>query len=99
MGIGMVVVFEIQITIMIITGAVVNLDFVMNTISLFGTEITIQHTSSGHYRIPILPKQIVVNQRETEGPMKLYLTIDNLSLKSTAEKKYIAVKLNIQFGQ
>ena len=77
------------------------LDFVNDTITLFGTEIDLQHTSSGHYCIPISPKQIVVNHNSKDvssAPVKLYLTIDNLNTKSTAEKKEVAVKLHKQFG-
>ena len=75
------------------------LDFVKDTITLFGTEIKLQHTSSGHYWIPITPKQIIVNRSaKTDSPVELYLTINNLNTKSKEEKKSIAVKLHRQFG-
>ena len=75
------------------------LDFVKDTITLFGTEINLQHTSSGHYCIPISPKQVVVNpSSKADKPIELYLTIENLSKKSKEEKKSIAVKLHKQFG-
>uniref|UniRef100_A0A7M5XEQ1 Integrase catalytic domain-containing protein n=1 Tax=Clytia hemisphaerica TaxID=252671 RepID=A0A7M5XEQ1_9CNID len=75
------------------------LDFVKDTITLFGTEIKLQHTSSGHYCIPISPKQILVNRNiAPEAPIELYLTINDLNTKSKEEKKSIAVKLHKQFG-
>ena len=75
------------------------LDFVKDTITLFGTEINLQHTSSGHYCIPIAPKQVVINNDvESGAPVNLYLTIENLDTKSKEEKQSIAVKLHKQFG-
>ena len=73
------------------------LDFVKDTITLFGTEMKLQHTSSGHYCIPISPTQILVNAK-CDSPIELYLTINDLSTKSKEEKKSIAVKLHKQFG-
>lgn len=75
------------------------LDFVKDTITLFGTEIKLQHTSSGHYCIPITPTQIVVNHiTKLDSPIELYLTINDLNEKSKEEKKAIAIKLHKQFG-
>ena len=69
-----------------------------DTITLFGSEIKLQHTSSGHYCIPITPKQIIVNHSaKTDTPVELYLTINNLNTKPKDEKKSIAIRLHKQF--
>ena len=63
------------------------LDFVKDTITLFSTEIKLQHTSSGHYCIPITPKQIVVNRStKSDSPIELYLTINDLNTNRKKRK-------------
>ena len=37
------------------------LDFVHDTVTMFPKDIALQHTSNGHYCVPLTPKQFAVN--------------------------------------
>ena len=75
------------------------IDFVKDKINIFGKEIDLKFTSSGHYAIPLNEYQksselTIEEQKFTE----ILLTIDNIEKKSEKEKQQIAVKLHKQFG-
>ena len=74
------------------------LDFEHDTVTMFGIEIPLQHTSGGHYCIPLTPKQVIVNSPCTNDSVQVTFTVSDMSTKSLDEKKKIAVKLHKQFG-
>ena len=79
------------------------LDFVNDVLVMNGTKIKLQHTSNGHYCIPLTPKKIVIDTKDTHGennhcPVTVYLSIDNIDSQNTSEKRTIARKLHLQFG-
>ena len=75
-----------------------NLDFVNDEVTLFGKKIPLQHTSSGHYCVPITPKQQLHGEVQDQSGAKVYLSVENLHDKTMKEKREIAVKLHKQFG-
>ena len=75
------------------------IDFVNDKINIFGKEINLKFTSSGHYTIPLneyhkSSELIIEEQKFTE----ILLTIDNIEKKSNEKKQQIAVKLHKQSG-
>ena len=76
------------------------LDFVNDNITMYGKEINLQHTSDGHYCIPLTPKQLAVTdiQQSSSRPVKVLFTVDDLQNKSPQEKAAMASKLHKQFG-
>ena len=71
------------------------LDFVNDVLVMNGTKIKLQHTSNGHYCIPLTPKEIVIDTKYTHGennhcPATVYLSIDNIDSQNTSEKRTIA---------
>ena len=69
------------------------LDFHSDTVNMFGEDIPLRFTSSGHYCIPISAKHEILNNKE-----KVFLTIKDLDSKTIEEKERIADKLHKQFG-
>ena len=71
-----------------------------------GREIKLEHTSNGHYAIPISPKQLKMvgdnNNKEavfvTHNPTSVYLNNDQVSRGTVRQKRAIARKLHLQFG-
>ena len=83
------------------------LDFVKDTLVVKGgREIQLEHTSNGHYAIPIAPKQLTLigdnNNKDavfvTHNPTLVYLNNDQLSHGNLKKKRAIAKKLHLQFG-
>ena len=73
------------------------LDFVNDTVTMFGKEIALQHTSNGHYCVPLTPKQVAVNIISNKVT-NVTFTVNDMSNKTLTEKKAIALKLHKQFG-
>ena len=73
------------------------LDFVNDTVTMFGKEIALQHTSNGHYCVPLTPKQVAVNMISNKVT-NVNFTVNDMSNKTLTEKKAIALKLHKQFG-
>ena len=65
-----------------------SLDFVNDVITMFGETIHLQHTSSGHYCIPIIFEQ----------PTSVLLTNEEIQSRNPRKKREIALKLHKQFG-
>ena len=61
------------------------LDFVNDTCELLGQKIVLQNTSSGHYCIPISPRNLVGETSKVKPSKQVldevYVTIDNLEIK------------------
>lgn len=75
------------------------LDFVNDKVTMFGRDIPLQHTSNGHYCIPLTPKQVAVNKTsQGENATRVIFTVNDLTVKSPEEKCKIATKLHKQFG-
>ena len=78
------------------------LDFVNDTITMYGKEINLQHTSNGHYCIPLTPKQVVVNNIDTNSQPNVKITLfsesDSVETKTLNDKYNVALKLHKQFG-
>ena len=65
------------------------LDFYNDKITMFGQEVPLQNTSSGHYCIPIV---------YAPPSSSVLLSIDHLETMNSKDKKVIAIKLHKQFG-
>ena len=81
------------------TRAGTKIDFISNKVIIFGKEINLQFTSSGHYPILLNDyhkdlKLLIDESKFTE----VLLTLDTIEKKSTKEKQQIAMKLHKQFG-
>ena len=78
------------------------LDFVNDVIVMSGQQIQLQHTSNGHYCIPITSKQIPIRNLSSKYnptvPMEVFLSAENLDQRNFKEKQAIATKLHRQFG-
>ena len=74
------------------------IDFVNDKINIFGKEINLQFTSSGHYAIPLNDCYKLNLPIEESKFVEIFLTIDKIEEKSKKEKKQIAMKLHKQFG-
>ena len=55
---------------------------------MHGEEINLQHTSNGHYCIPLTPTQLALTDVQQNGspPVKVLFTVDDLQNKSRQEK-------------
>ena len=73
------------------------LDFVNDEITLFGNTVQLQHTSSGHYCLPVCAQQSVLSSNAKDQNM-VFLSINDLEHKTAAEKREIATKLHKRFG-
>ena len=67
---------------------------------MFGKDIHLHFTTRGHYANPLIETNLNLKTSLLEDPnfVEVPLTIDNIEEKSKKEKKYIASKLNKQFG-
>ena len=76
------------------------LDFVNDTITMYGRPVNLQHTSNGHYCIPLKPKQIAINSScaDNQTNVKVTLTVSEIENKTTKEKNTVALRLHKQFG-
>ena len=76
------------------------IDFVNDRINIFGKDIHLHFTTSGHYAIPLNETNLNLKTSSVEDSnfVEVLLTIDNIEEKSKKEKKYIAIKLHKQFG-
>ena len=76
------------------------IDFVNDRINIFGKDIHLHFTTSGHYAIPLNETNLYLKTPSVEDSNfdEVLLTIDNTEEKSKKEKKYIAIKLHKQFG-
>ena len=74
------------------------IDFTNGKINILGQEIDIRFTTSGHYSIPISKSYRVLNKFSEENYDNIFLSIDNIALKTRNEKRKITEKLNKQFG-
>ena len=76
------------------------IDFVNDRINIFGKDIHLHFTTSGHYAIPLNETNLNLKTPSVEDSNfdEVLLTIDNTEEKSKKEKKYIAIKLHKQFG-
>ena len=74
--------------------------FVNDRINMFGKDIHLHFTTSGHYDIPLNETNLNLKTSSLEDLnfVEVLLTIDNTEEKSNMEKKYIASKLHKQFG-
>ena len=73
------------------------LDFVNDVINMYGRTIPLQHTSSGHYCIPLssdAKPSVIHPVKSTE----ITLAAIHVEKKDLAEKRAIATKLHKQFG-
>ena len=70
-----------------------HIDFVNDKAHMFGNEIELKYTSSGHYCIPINSgKDVAGNERS------VLINMTDLQDKSWQEKERMATKLHKQFG-
>ena len=69
------------------------LDFVNNKVIIFGNEISLQFTSSGHYAILLndYHKDLKLSIDESKFT-EVLLTIDNVEKNSNKEKQQVAMK-------
>ena len=76
------------------------IDFVNDRINMFGKDIHLNFTTSGHYAIPLNETNLNLKTSSVEHSnfVEVLLTIDNIEEKSKKEKKYIAIKLHKHFG-
>ena len=75
------------------------LDFVNDTIHMYGRDIPLQHTSNGHYCIPLTSKQVDASYpANTVNTTNITFAVTNIENKSREEKRAIATKLHKQFG-
>ena len=75
------------------------LDFTNDTVKMFGTDIPLSFTSTGHYCIALTQKQDVINKTNvSEQSDKVFLAIKDLDAMNSAQKSKIAEKLHKQFG-
>ena len=71
----------------------VKLDFVNDKVNILGKDVNLCFTSSGHYTIPLN-----VQQNENLTVATILMATENISEKSTKEKKQITEKLHKQFA-
>ena len=75
------------------------IDFVGEKVNMFGKEFQVDITSSGHYSIPISKSKTIIEKIESEKEREYALiSISDLEMKATPEKRKIADKLHKQFG-
>ena len=74
------------------------IDFLEDKVNIFGKNISLHFTSSGHYALPLNDNYEGSASLENSRFIEVFLTIDNLRDKSQAEKVQIAIKLDKQFG-
>ena len=74
------------------------IDFLEDKVNIFGKDISLHFTSSGHYAIPLYDSYEGSASLDDSRFIEVFLTIDNLRDKSQAEKVQIAIKLDKQFG-
>ena len=70
------------------------LDFVNDTITLYGRKVNLQHTSNGHYCLPLTPKQEAISHKSKAN---VHLTFTS-STANKDDKHNVALKLHKQFG-
>ena len=75
------------------------IDFVNDTINIFGKDIHLHFTNSGHYAIALNETNLNLKTSLLEDLnfVEVLLTIENIEEKSKKEK-YIGIKLHKQFG-
>ena len=75
------------------------IDFANDKVNIFGKDIDLQFTSSGHYAVPLSDscKDLETDIEETQVT-EVLLTMNNIDRKSRNEKQQIAIKLHKQFG-
>ena len=71
------------------------INFQNDTINVFGQNIPLVTTSSGHYAIPLTPAKQAINDLERESSSNITLTINNINQQSNHA---IAIKLHCQFA-
>ena len=77
----------------------VRTDFAIDKVNFLNQNLDPTLTSSGHYAVPISrTEKLLANMDSTDDSEKVFLTKNNLSSKSSDEKKKIAKKLHCQFG-
>ena len=73
-----------------------------DVIVMSGQQIQLQHTSNGHYCIPVTSKQIPIRNLSSKYnptvPMGVFLSAENLDQRNFKEKQAVATKLHRQFG-
>ena len=74
------------------------IDVLEDKIDIFGKDISLHFTSSGHYAIPLYDRYEGSASLDDSRFIEVFLTIDKLHNKSQAEKVQIAIKLYQQFG-
>ena len=77
------------------------LDFVSDSVNMYGKDITLNLTANGHYCIPISAKQSLLNKTENPNAKTeqlINLTITDLPKMSRDQKESVALKLHKQFG-
>ena len=76
------------------------IDFVNDRVNMFGKDIHLHFTTSGHDAIPLneTNSNLKMSSLEDSNFVEVLLTIDNTEEKSKKEKKCIASKLHKQFG-
>ena len=74
------------------------IDVLEDKIKIFGKDISLHFTSSGHHAIPLYDRYVDSASLDDSRFIEVFLTIDNLHNKSQAEKVQIAIKLHQQFG-
>ena len=76
------------------------IDFVNDRTNIFGKDIHLHFTTSGHYAIPLNETNLNLKTSSVEDSnfVEVLLTIDKIEEKSKKEIKYIAIKLHKQFG-
>ena len=79
--------------------AKVKIDFGNDIINIFGEDIDISFTASGHYFIPISRTNKTISEIDESNPAeRIVLNIANIASKSKEEKLKIVKKLHCQFG-
>ena len=77
----------------------VRTDFAIDKVNFLNQNLDPTLTSTGHYAVPISrTEKLLANMDSTDDSEKVFLTKNNLSSKSSDEKKKIAKKLHCQFG-
>ena len=69
------------------------IDFLEDKVNIFGKDISLHFTSSGHYSIPLNDSHEGSASLDDSRFKEVFLTIGNLHNKSQAEKVQIAIKL------
>ena len=70
------------------------IDFLEDKVSVFGKDISLHFTSSGHYAIPLNDSYEDSAFLDDSTFTEVFLTINNLNDKSQIEKVQIAIKLH-----